>query len=88
MKDRDRFCTKCSAKTHTGMETSLNQRLFFCCSLLLEEYLNSPGLHYKYLSNFPQNMYIPLWLENKFKFMLFRLMGNAFMSQSIESRQF
>ena len=33
-------------------------------------------------------MYIASWLGNNFKFMVFRLLKNAFASQKIESRHF
>ena len=37
---------------------------------------------------FLSNLYILQWLEKSFKFMVFRLLKNAFSSQKIKSRQF
>ena len=35
--------------------------------------------------NFHSDLYIPLWLGKVFKFLVFRLLENAFTSQKIES---
>ena len=42
----------------------------------------------EYLSNFLSELYTRLWLGKIFRFMLLRLLGNAFATQKIESRHF
>ena len=62
---------------------NLKDTSFYIAVCLLRFYLSL-----EFLLSFFSNLYIPPWLGKIFKFVVFRLLENAFASQKIESRHF
>lgn len=87
MKNTDRLCINFSAKSHTGVEILLDQRTFFYCSLFLEEY-QLPWYPSRISIEFSPKYVYPTMAWKKLKIMVIKLMGNEFISQSIESEHF